>query len=301
MKMRRTALFLLSVMLSTGVIAEDWDVHRPWGASDQFSGLSVFLDAGLLLANNQHSMFYGGQEGNVNIYRIMHSQAYGENIWRLLVDQGRISPSAIHNYGELQVVESAHMFYKPACQLGFGFRYDYNNGMGWMVRFDYAKLTAAGAFNLSSTNGTGVLTDNNQYITCGIYGLEERINIDLALCDRIPLSSMLDLDVQVGFNFNNSKVEENKMEIGGAFFDILDYYGGRSPDMGFVPMEYINQGGIGYGGFATLALCYPLNASAATLGYTFYYNKITLEGYTAFAPQHVIFLRFDLNNFTFLD
>lgn len=300
--MKRVVHWIIAMMLTTGVLAEDWDVHRPSGAGYQFSGLSVFVDAGLLLADNRHANFYNGSEGNANtIYRVLHSQAYGQQIWTDLVDKAYISPSAIQNYGQLQVAEYANMDYRLAYQLGIGFRYDYPKGWGWLCRFDYAMLNAVGAFLLSSTNSTGLLTDRDQYVRCGIYGEEKRINIDLGATKRIPLTDAMEIELDLGCNIVNTEVLQNKIEIADRPYDILDKWNGQTPDMGTVAYEYINQGGIGIGGFASVSGCYKLEGASMSVGYTCYYNTIQLDGYEAYAPQHNIFLRFDLNNFSFFD
>ena len=190
-------------------------------------------------------------------------------------------------------------------QIGLGIRYDWESTWGVLLRFDWSRLNAVGAFNISSTNGTGILQNNNQYIQCSVGGQEDRINIDFGVAKRIYVSESFALEVDLGFNLNNLKVKKNAMEIAGKPYDILDIWGGNSPSSYTASYEYINQGGVGYGGFATFAVCYvvPGETSVGTidLGYNFYYEKLTLEGYSGFAPQHSIFLRFNLNTFSFFD
>lgn len=313
--MRKVSVFLLAMMLAAGAMAEDWDVHRPVGASRP-TGLSASINVGMLIANKEQAFFYSGHPDNENtIDRILHSEGYGNEIWSNLVNQQLISPSAIQNYGQLEVVEYGLMSYKLTYQIGLGVRYDLPSGVGFLLRFDYSRLTATGAFNLSSTNGAGILSDQTQYVQCPIGGVENRINIDIAYAQRFYLSESTALEFDLGFNLNNLKVKESAMEIAGVSYSILDIWGGQSPMLNSGTYEYVNQGGIGYGGFATAAFCYILpgenSLGTIDLGYTFYYTKQNLKHYWSpkgrmiesglFTPQHAIFLRFNLNNFHFFD
>ena len=284
-------------MLAEGALADDWDVHRPLGANRPV-GLSASINVGMLIANKKQAEFYSGRPENANtVDRILHSESYGYQIWNDLVDGGYISPSAITSPDQLRVVEYGQMHYKLTYQIGLGIRYDLESTWGFLLRFDWSRLTAAGAFNLSSTNGTGILQNDNQYIQCEIGGREDRINIDLGILKRFYFSENIALEIDLGFNLNNLKVKTNAMEIVGRPYDILDIWGGNSPSSYTASYEYVNQGGIGYGGFAGLAVCYVIGHSgmgSIDLGYNFYYERLKLEGYTGFAPQHSIFLRFNL-------
>ncbi len=265
-------------------------------------GLSLSLDVGLLVPSSKHANFYQGVETNLNtINRVLHSEAYGHQIWNDLTTLDLIT-SAITDYRQLNVEEYGEMSYRLAMQIGMGFRYDYGNGWGWLTRFDYAKLTATGVFLINATNNTGVLTNQRQYVKCGIMGTEKRVNIDLGVSRKFKMQNGFDIGVELGGQVNNTEVMSNDIEIANRIYNILDIWNGQSPSMGTYAYDYINQGGIGYGGFATVnfGLTMP-NYSTLTLAYTFFYNKINLSGYEAFAPQHLITLRFDFDGFSFFD
>lgn len=265
------------------------------------SGLSFSLDAGVLRANNATANFYNGAPQNANtINRILHSQAYGQEIWQNLKNQGFIT-DAIGSYSQLNVVEYGDMQYKIAFQLGMGFRYEYNGGWAWLMRFDYAKLNAVGAFNLSRDNNTGIIS-GNRYVTCDIAGEENRINIDLGIAKRFYLSSGQFVGLEMGGNLNNTKVISNDIRIAGETYSILDVWNGESPSAYSASYEYINQGGLGYGAFASICWGFSLpNGSAASVGYTLYYNKINLDNYSSLAAQHLFSLKFDITGFGFFD
>lgn len=265
-------------------------------------GLSLSLDVGLLVPSNFHANFFRGIETNLNtINRVLHSEAYGHQIWNDLTTLDLIT-SAITDYRQLNVEEYGEMSYRLAMQIGMGFRYDYGNGWGWLTRFDYAKLTSTGVFLINATNNTGVLTNQRQYVKCGIMGTEKRVNIDLGVSRKFKMQNGFDIGVEIGGQVNNTEVISNDIEIANRVYNILDIWNGQSPSMGTYAYDYINQGGIGYGGFATLNFGFTMpNYSTLTLAYTFYYNKINLSGYEAFAPQHLITLRFDFDGFSFFD
>lgn len=291
MKQVLTVMMLLT-LATTSAVADD-------GKPPSSTGLSVFANAGGFWASKNNANFYSGREGNANtIYRILHSNTYGTQIWNNLVTQGLISPSAIGSYNQLKVIEYPDMYYRTSYQVGLGIRYDYQNNIGWLLRFDIARLQSLGAFNLSSDNGTGIL-GSDQYIRCGMLGREDRINIDLALTYTVPLTKTLEFEVDLGACLVNSKVKENLMEIGGSTYSILDIWGSNTPDAGVGSYEYINQGGVGYGVLMSALIGYRIRGMGAMrLGYTCYQTRIILEGYNSWGWQHMLGLRIEMNNFS---
>lgn len=299
MKHRLPLLILVLALLAVPAQAQK---KKSSQYEKRITGLSVTVDAGLLVPNAKQADFYSGRPGNDNtIMRVLRSQQYGTQIWNELVSAQLISPSAIPSYEAFDIAEYGRMYYKLTYQLGVGIRYDYESGWGWLLHFDYSQVAAAGQFQLSSNNGTGILGPH-QYVTCDVYGIEKRMLIDFAIAKRIPLSRNLDLELDFGFDLNNTKVQENGIRVNGHTYSILDIWGGRTPDMGSVGYEYINQGGIGIGGLAAVALSYVFDGATVDFGYNLYYIQTKYKGYNdenAYAFQHNIFLRFNLNNFSF--
>ena len=258
-------------------------------------GLSVSLTAGGMLSSNHTANFYSGIEGNANtIYRVLHSAAYGPQIWADLTSQGSIT-SAVSNYGQLRVAEYGAMRYKTAVQLHMGLRYDYPRAnWGWLLLFSYARLTAAGAFLLDATNGTGPLTNKGRYVSCPLSGEEVRLGIDAGVAKRFRLRNGFDIGVEGGVCANNTRVESSVMHIAGRNYSILDVWGGASPDAYTQEYEYMNQGGLGYGLFGTVTYGITLRSlSSLAIGYSAHYLRINLEGYQSFAMQHLLFVRID--------
>ncbi len=298
----KQTLSLLLVLLVAGAMPLQAQKKKHHSAPTRITGLSVSVDAGLLIPNAKQANFYSGRPGNENtINRVLYSEQYGHQIWNSLVDRQLISPSAIPSYSAFRIAEYADMYYKLTYQIGVGLRYDYDSGWGWKLRFDFSQLTAAGQFLLSSDNGVGI-PGRPQYVICDIFGHEKRILIDFLISKRIPLTQVIDLELSAGADLNNTKVTENAMRIAGRTYSILDVWGGRPPDAGAGTYDYINQGGIGLGGIASVALSYALPSASVDFGYTLYYMQTKYLGYNdndCFALQHNIFFRFNINNFKF--
>ena len=293
--MRRVGILLAVLLAMSSALADDDGVPRR-GAS----GLSVFASAGTIWADDGNSNFYSGRPGNANtIDRVLHSNSYGTRIWNDLKTAGLIS-SSVGSYNELMVVEYPDMYYRTSLQIGLGIRYDYESGFGWLLRFDLWRLQAIGAFNLSTETGAGIIGDR-QYIRCGMLGKEDRINIDLALTRTVALGDNLCLELDLGLNLNNAKVRESLMEINGSTYSILDVWNGQSPDIGVGSYEYVNQGGLGLGVFMSGLVGYSIRGfGAVKVGYTCHHSKANLKGYDSWGWHHGLFVRFEINNFSFL-
>ena len=301
--MKRLVVVITTLLLAASATADD--------GKPPSTGLAFFANAGGFWADKATANFYNGRPENANtIDRVLHSEQFGPQIWQTLVSQQRISPSTIGNYSQLQVVEYADMYYRISYQIGLGLRYDYASGFGWLLRFDLARLTALGAFNLSSNNGAGIL-GSDPYIRCGILGNENRINIDLAASKTVKLNDMLNLEIDLGASLINTKVKKNLMEIGGGTWSILDIWDGQTPGYNAGAYEYINQGGIGYGVFMSALVGYSIpGIGAIKAGYTCYQTKTVLKGgvgpdgaadpYTAWGWQHMLGIRIEMNNISFI-
>ena len=263
-------------------------------------GLSLLVDIGAMSPSDGQANFYNGAPSNVNtLERILYSETYGNQIWNDLTTNDLIG-SSIGNYRQITVAEYGDMYYRLAIQLGMGFRYDLDNQRwAWSMRFNYAKLNAVGQVLLNSGIATAYLTDRNRYVVCPTLGTEERIFIDLGLIRKFPISVGLNMEVALGANLNNTKVESSDISIGSTAYSILDIWGGQSPSSYVASYDYVNQGGIGYGAFASVAVCYTLPVgTAVSLEYLFHYNRIALERYEGFSPHHALRLSVALNNFS---
>lgn len=264
-------------------------------------GLSLTVGIGVLRPDNYHANFFNGNPANVNtLERILYSETYGNQIWNNLSTQDLIG-DAVANYKQITVAEYGDMYYRLAFQLGMGFRYDFErSNWAWQLQFDIAKLNSVGVVLLNSGKGTTYLTNQDRFVNCPSLGTERRIDIDLGFIRKFRLRSGFNIELALGGNLNNTKVESSDIQIGGITYSILDIWGGNTPSSYVASYDYINQGGIGYGGFASLAFGFTLPVGTAmTISYTFHYNKVNLWRYESFAPHHAVKLNVALNNFSF--
>ena len=298
--MKRVALIITLAMLAASATADD---GKPPSSSRRNTGLGVFADAGAYWSSDATANFYSGRptatDKTGGIYRIIHSNSYGHEIWQDL-RTNRLISDAVGSEGEFIIAEYPQMYYRLSYQLGVGIRYDYESGFGWLLRFDLAKLRANGQWNLDATNGTGQL-GYDRYVPCGITGIEDRINIDFAITRSVALTDSLDLELDLGASLINTKVKDNLIIVNGHSYSILDRWNGNSPDVGVGSYEYINQGGIGYGFFASLLIGYQVpGLGALKIGYTCAQNRIVLQHYTAWGWHHSLGVRIEINNFSFI-
>lgn len=298
--MKRVALIITLAMLAASATADD---GKPPSSSRRNTGLGVFADAGAYWSSDATANFYSGRptatDKTGGIYRIIHSNSYGHEIWQDL-RTNRLISDAIGSERDFMIAEYANMYYRLSYQLGVGIRYDYESGFGWLLRFDLAKLRANGQWNLDATNGTGQL-GYDRYVPCGITGIEDRINIDFAITRSVALTDALDLELDIGASLINTKVKDNLIIVNGHSYSILDRWNGNSPDVGVGSYEYINQGGIGYGFFASLLIGYQVpGLGALKIGYTCAQNRIVLQHYTAWGWHHSLGVRIEINNFSFI-
>ncbi|MBR3783893.1 MAG: hypothetical protein IKJ78_05480 [Bacteroidales bacterium] len=305
--MIRAAVIIALAVIAGQAAAEDNSLgaasaDKPPSSTIQ-TGLGVFAGANAYWASDATANFYSGAPtatDNVGgIYRIMKSNTYGREIWQDL-RTNRLITDAVSDQTMLTVAEYPQMHYRISYQIGLGIRYDYESGFGWLLRFDLARLNAQGQWLLSTDNNTGQL-GTDRYLRCGITGQEDRINIDLAVTRTVSLTEAIVLELNIGASLVNTKVRDNIIEVNGHTYSILDRWGGRIPDDGVAPYEYINQGGVGYGFFATAAVGYRLPAvGAIKAAYTCAQLRTVLQNYTAWGWQHTLGIRIEMNNFSFL-
>ena len=298
--MKRVALILTLAMLAASATADD---GKPPSSRQRNTGLAIMAGANAYWSSDATANFYSGMptatDKTGGIYRILHSNTYGHEIWQNLRTDRLIS-DAVGSELAFQVAEWPNMYYRLSYQIGVGIRYDYESGFGWLLRFDLAKLRAQGQWNLDATNGTGQL-GYDRYVPCGITGIEDRINIDLAITRSIALTKAVDLELDLGASLINTKVKDNIIIVNGHSYSILDRWNGNTPDVGVGSYEYINQGGIGYGFFASLLVGYQVpGIGALKIGYTCAQNRITLQNYTAWGWHHSLGVRIEINNFSFI-
>ncbi|HCT84188.1 MAG: hypothetical protein A2X11_12970 [Bacteroidetes bacterium GWE2_42_24] len=256
-------------------------------------GWAFGLNLGMVIPSNYSANFYNGADANENnLGRILNNTYYKQKITEYIG----------YNYTGWEIPES--MPYKMAMDVGLYTRYSLDSRHGFFAQVTYHKLEANDLFLLrldvpQSTNIDPV------YIECPIVGQEERTHIDLGYFKEMPLAEKIRLNIEVGFNLNNTLVKTNKIQIRnltgtdtGLEYSIK--YDGDRPlgDYDSGNVYDIRQGGIGFGAFGggTIRFLFSKKISFDP-GFNLYFSKIALEGYNDFKPQFTFFARIIMTDF----
>jgi len=191
----------------------------------------------------------------------------------------------------------SNMHYSPALMIGLYAKYRYKNS-GFFLQFDFSKLTAKDVFTLSYYSS---YIQMDSILTEPITGTEQRASIDLGYSYTFKSKSNVNPYIEFGVNLNSTKFGNNQIVIKGNTYSIADPR---------AAIDNLNQGGIGFGGFAGSGIELVFNETVAIIpGFDFYVIKTKLgyptdqslntSNYNAyfykFKPNYSIFLRVILN------
>ncbi|MBC8147876.1 MAG: hypothetical protein H8E98_07835, partial [Bacteroidetes bacterium] len=173
----------------------------------------------------------------------------------------------------------AQMKYDPAVLIGFYARGEMSKTLGIILQFNYQNLKTTDFFTINIDPVIYLTEPDLRLYT--IYGSEKRINIDVGISKIFRPKEKTQIFIEGGFNLNNTKVVESKIQIENLEYSLVNVYLNQN----YVPnsnlQEYaINQGGIGFGTFLSSGV--KLNFSDAISidpGATLYWKSIHLEGY----------------------
>ncbi len=245
------------------------------------SGFSFGINMGAYFANGFHGNFYNGAAGNVDsIGLIFGNYYYTQDIRKELQDTFRLL--------ELPTA----MKYQPAMQFGFYVKYSFDRQLGVFLQFNYAKLKAKDVFTLGVGPEASYLTFDD-IRTYPIWGTEERIYIDLGVSKTFETSKNVQVFLEGGLNINNTRIKEHKIQIGSLEYSLINIYG----DSPYIPNTQMQTyetrlGGLGIGAFATTGLRFVFNDKISLdPGFSFYWSKANLEGYSAYRPHYAVFVR----------
>jgi len=254
-----------------------------------FGGLSYGLNVGMYLPNYHPANFYNGDPTNENSIDLVFNNYYYvqeiQNRLGYLLDT--ITPYSLP--GKVK--------YNPAMSVGFHFRYELAKNIAVFAQFTYTKLTASDVFLLHLRLPENYSLDPT-YQECSIWGTEKRSMIDIGINRIFPLQDIMNLFVESGLHLNNTRVVENKIQIGEQKYSIVNVYGSQ----GYIPNAQqqtyeVYQGGIGFGVFFTGGLKFVFNENLSVdPGITFYWNEINLGKYDGFTPNFNPFVRFSFKN-----
>ncbi|MEI6123319.1 MAG: hypothetical protein WCQ95_06790 [Bacteroidota bacterium] len=243
---------------------------------------SLGINCGGAFASRYQANFYNGADGNQNeLSYILNNPYYKEEIKRVLNDTFALDGMP------------TRMKYNPALAFGFLVKKHINNNVGVFIQFNYSKFTAQDQFTLKlgATSTSAAFPNLKNY---AIWGKEERINIDFGVSGEILLAPKIYGFLEGGFNLNNTRVLENKIQIESLEYSIINIYGGQQYIPNTQLQEYkVHEGGIGIGAFLSPGVEFRFNDNVAVdiLG-SIYWSKINLMHYNSFKPQYAVTLRF---------
>jgi len=267
-------LLLLSSIISSAQKPGSEDDEKEERKGWYFGG-----NMGTFLANKHTANYYNSSDSSGSKSRI-------SNIFLYPLNYDRIK-QALGGY-DFELWElPASMRYSPAAYIGLHARYLFTNNDAFLIQANYSKVKAGDIFTLKLQQPNYSSPEDNLY-QANIWGVEERVNIDLGYSRAIPLGHNIFLGLEGGTNFNSVKVKESKVEIAGLQFSISDPY-----------YSYYNvvEGGVNIGAFATANIQLWLNESLSLdPSLTCYYSKINLGENKAYKPQFALFVRLIYRN-----
>jgi len=295
--MTRLYLFIFSILLAITTQAQ----ITTESSDDEYSGMEAGLNVGVYLGNRNTANFYNGagqQEDEMNSAdNILYNIHYVNQINEVLEQNG--FPYLLHE-GEYYMEYPTNMVYSPSIYAGLTGRYWLNRKFGISLSMNVSRLTTRDNFLIHVPNE---IPTNKEplYIIGTIAGQEDRVNIDFGIINKFPISDKMNFIMEYGFNFNNTSVQFNKIEIYGLVLDIMykgpnDYVPGGNQQL----YSTFTQGGLGYGGYLTPGLQFNFNENISVdLVSQFYYTHISLEHYSNWGFQWVPYVRFNFTRLFF--
>lgn len=237
-----------------------------------FFGISL----GALIPNDESANYYSADPSKTNsienLMRMPHegySDLYDYFANEIIKDDFIISEYPTNN-----------MNYKITYALGGVLGYNINSRWGLFGDISFSRLSAEGAFVITTSSPTNLSEDNTQLGT--ITAKESRLNIDLGLKINLKPIGKTCPYLEPAFNLNIVEVLEHDMQLASITRSLMLY---KDP--------YLNEeaGGTGIGISLGGGLLFNLNKKFyANLGGKFLYQQTVLEN-TKFNPNGCIYLR----------
>lgn len=251
-------------------------------------GWDLGLNFGFYMPSSYHANFYNGSEANDNKLSFILGNKYLYNdIANALDVTDTFMVSGM----------PTNMSYTSAFNIGVYFKRSFGNKMAFAAFFNFAKLHAADFFQVEVD--PNVIATEADLRIFPIWGTEDRVNIDLSFfryfktcdCNYMPF-------FEGGININSTRVKENKINIGGQDYSLVNVYLNGSYIPGAQQNTYnIQQGGIGWGIHAGGGVKLAFNEKITIdPGIKIYWQKINLEQYQAFKPGLEIYVRLSLGS-----
>jgi hypothetical protein len=235
------------------------------------NGLYFGANLGFFFANKYNAQYYNGSGKNDLDSVINYTYNYNAIKQNLMYD---------FSLSELP----SKMKYSPAFLVGLYFKYTIRNSAVFF-QFNFSKLSTKDVFTIQYYDPYNPSIPI--YKEEGIYGSEQRANIDFGYSYTFPSRDKNRPYLELGFNLNDTKFLSNKIKIEGLDFNLLNYHDSY---------YNIEQGGVGMGGFIGGGM--ELNFSESVSinpGFDLYFTKYRLGDYYQLKPNYSIFVRAILN------
>lgn len=243
------------------------------------------INTGVAFSSNYQANYYNGAEGNENeMSFILGNKYFTDEIRR-----------AVNDTFSLYAMPT-DMHYKPAVAVGMTIKKKFSKSFGAIMQFNYSRFRTSDFFTLKigATPSSQAFPDLRNYT---IWGKEDRFNIDLGVYGELPFNDNISGLLEGGFNLNNVRVKENKINIEYLEYSLVNIYGNQQYIPNTPLQEYpIKQGGIGIGCFLSPGLNFKFNNNMGVdLIGTIYWSKINLKHYDSFRLNYNVMLRFTFN------
>lgn len=292
--MRIILLLLLSVFALSGMaqysVSENiefdlasWPAPKNSKKTDSTAlGWQYGLNIGFYFANAKSAGFYSGKEGNENEISIVFGNKYRYDEIRQLL------------FADTLILRElpSRMTYDPALMIGILGKYQFNETYGLILQFNYVKLKTTDFFTVE-VDPKSFLTQPDLRLF-GILGEEERVNVEIGIASKYRIGHNMNFFLETGLNINDSEARENKIQIEGREFDIVNIYGSQNyvPNTSLQTYE-IRQGGIGFGIFLNTGVQFVFNENLSMdPSLSLWWKRINLAGYDAYTPHFSINVRF---------
>jgi len=232
-------------------------------------------NVGAYFANKYTANYYNGTDSTGNVgQRLQYVFDYPQNYEKI--------KQALGGYDFAIAEMPVAMRYSPAAYIGFHARYLFSDNDAFLIQVNYSKLRVNDIFtlklqipNYSNPDGT--------YYKADIWGVEERVNIDLGYSRSFSMSDNVFFALETGLNINSVRVKESKIKIEGMQFSVTDPYN-----------AYYNivEGGLNVGAFASANIQLWLSdILSLEPSVSCYFSKINLGEHQLYKPQYALFAR----------
>ena len=240
-------------------------------------GLQVGLGFGLYLPGNESANYYNGK-GKNNVRRMVIDNIY---IYKELKE------ALVYDFTLDSNNLPSNMKYTPAVALQVVSKYNFNENNGFVLDVNYAKLTASDFFTLTLADPHNLTSEPTTEL-CKIWGIEERVSFNFGYFRSFGKPKKIKPFVEIGVNVNDTKLKDNKVQILGYTYSIVDqtdsYYG-------------VKQGGIGHGFYFSPGVLFNIrDAFSAQLGADLSLKKINLLANPEYSKEIVFFIRLMYKN-----